>query len=287
LKDWPVEQAPAHPRDGADDEVLRWQDASTPLNITELRRRGRSTYRLRMDSELAVDVIPDGPIVVRRNPQISQAAVDHFLADQVIPRLLAHAGSFVFHAGAVQHVDGALVFMGPSGRGKSTLVTSFDQAGMALLGDDAMVLSTVEGRPHVKPVYPSLRLFPDSIEALMPGASTAGPVAHYTTKERIDVDVARDAATPPLPIHALFSIGGPMQDGDVRLRRLSAAQACMTLIESSFALDPADLDQARRRLDEAGRLANSVPAFEIAYPRDYARLPDVRQAILDQAAELT
>lgn len=60
----------------------------------------------------------------------------------------------------------------------------------------------------------------------------------------------------------------------------------MALVESSFALDPVDPDQALGRLNDASALARQVPAFEIAYPRDYARLPEVRQAILDQLAAL-
>lgn len=173
--------------------------------------------------------------------------------------------------------------MGLSGRGKSTLVSSFNQAGFALLGDDAMVVSSLDTIPRVRPVYPSLRLFPDSIEALMSGVVTAGSVAHYSTKQRIDVPVVSDAGDLPLSIKAIFSIAAP---GQVGLRRLAVAEACMSLVENSFALDPSDTARARERLRDASTLAHHVPTFEISYPRDYARLPEVRQAILDQIAAL-
>ena len=287
LSDWRIQCGSASPvRTAPVTETLRWQDPSTPLNIAQIGNTENQVYRLRMSADLAVEVSPDGPILVHSDASVPQVTIDHFLADQVIPRLLAHRGSFVFHAGAVNLDDSALIVMGPSGRGKSTLVAGFNQAGMALIGDDAMVLSMPDGIPHVCPVYPSLRLFPDSLEALMPGAATAGPVAHYSTKQRIDVDVPQDTAEAPLPIRALFAIAPPAGDEPICLRRLSAAEACMTLVESSFALDPTDLDQARRRLVDASALARLVPAFEIAYPRDYARLPEVQRAILDQVAQL-
>mgnify|MGYP000509973987 CR=1 FL=1 len=287
LSNWRIEQGEALlPRDPHGAEVLRWQDPATPLNIVEVRTQDGPLYRLRMNSNLAIDVLPDGRIVTRHGATIPQVTIDHFLADQVIPRLLAHSGAFVFHAGAVRFDEAALVFLGRSGRGKSTLVASFDQAGLALLGDDAMVLSSPDGVPHVSPVYPSLRLFPDSLAALMPGAASAGPVAHYSTKQRIDVEVATDAAPSPLPIRALFALDEASADSQIGFRRLAAAEACMLLVESSFALDPADLEQARRRLNDAGALASRVPAFEISYPRDYARLPEVRGAILAQATTL-
>jgi len=268
------------------DETLRWKDPSTPLTISAVSALDERYFRLRMDPAFAVDVSTDGRIVVRQNVPVPQITIDHFLADQVIPRLLAHAGSFVFHAGAVRSGEAALVFLGQSGRGKSTLVTSFKQAGFALLGDDAMVLASPGGVPHVSPVYPSLRLYADSIEALMPGAATAGPVAHYSTKERIDVEIDADTELTPLPVRAIFCLAAPAAGETIELRRLAPAEACMTLVESSFALDPADLDQARRRLDDASRLARLVPAFEISYPRDYACLPEVRRAILGQVAAL-
>jgi hypothetical protein len=179
-----------------------------------------------------------------------------------------------------------MLLVGSSGRGKSTLSASFDQAGFELLGDDAMIMSALETGVGVRAVYPSLRLFPDSIDAVMAGAATAGPIAHYSNKQRIDVAGTRDAELSPLKINALFSIAAPAQDDRIAFRRLSVAEACMTLVENSFALDPVDPVSARGRLRDASALARQVPAFEIAYPRDYARLPDVRQAILNQMNEI-
>jgi hypothetical protein len=282
LSNWRIEQGEAAPA-GDQAEVLRWQDPATPLSISELRGPFAQIFRLRMTPELAVDVQIGGSIVVRPQAAVPQTTIDHFIADQVIPRLIAHQGAFVFHAAAVRFGLAALVFLGASGRGKSTLVTSFNQAGFSLLGDDAMILSTLNGVPHVTPVYPSLRLFPDSIEALMPNVATAGPVAHYSTKERIDVKLASDEGASALPIHNIFSIAAPNAEDSVSVRPLSVAEACMMLVESSFALDPTNLAQAEVRLRQATMLATAVPAFEISYPRDYDRLPDVRSAIIEQA----
>ncbi len=264
-------------------ESLRWQDHATELSVSRLWGAD-DVIRLRVSS-LAVDIVPNKTIIVRPQPGLSQVTIDHFLSDQVWPRLLAHEGSFIIHAGAVRVNGGAILLMGESGRGKSTLTASFDQVGCALMGDDAIVISSVDGEPRVRPVYPSLRLFPDSIEALMPGAITAGPVAHYSSKERIDVAGDQDRAAAAVPVRAIFSIGDATA-GEIGIHPLPRSQACMTLITNSFALDPSDLDLARGRLNRASALVRQVPMFEITYPRDYARLPDVRQAILEQVAAL-
>lgn len=264
--------------------VLRWQDPATPLSIWQSDGTGGPSYSLRMSDELAVDVLPDRRIVVRPRAGLPQVTIDHFLADQVLPRLMAHGGSLVIHAGAVRVDDQASLLIGQSGRGKSTLTASFDQSGLPLIGDDAMIIVADGDRPSVRPVYPSLRLLPDSIDALMSGAVTAGPIAHYSAKHRIDVAGDRDADTPPIPIGALFAIGDAA--ADIAIRPIPAATACMSLIANSFALDPSNVAQARGRLQAASALIALVPSFEINYPRDYSRLPEVRRAILDQLAAL-
>lgn len=287
MNGWRVEQgAPKRADSGAQIESLRWQDPATPLSIWQVGDLGAKLFRLRLADLLVVDIGPERRIVARPSPGLPQVTIDHFLADQVFPRLLAHVGSFVVHAGAVRMGNAAIMLMGNSGRGKSTLVTSFDQAGITLLGDDAMMVSSLDTEARVRAVYPSLRLFPDSIDALMPGAVTAGPVAHFSIKQRVDVMVGRDGDDLPLPIVAIFAIAEPAEDGQIGLRRLTLAETCMALVESSFALDPSNLEQARSRMEQASALARQVPAFEITYPRDYARLPEVRQAILEQVAAL-
>ena len=60
----------------------------------------------------------------------------------------------------------------------------------------------------------------------------------------------------------------------------------MALVENSFSLDPSDVSEAAKRLDAASAVARNVPMFQITYPRDYARLPEVRAAILGQVATL-
>ena len=287
LSGWAIERGPPIKHVTPEEtEVVRWRDATTPLTISLVETDRTSFHRMRFGPGMAVDVRADNRIVTRHDDNLPPPTMDHLLADQVIPRILARAGSFVVHAGAVRIGAGAVLFLGSGGRGKSTLTCSFDRSGFALLGDDAMIVSSLDGRPAVRAVYRSLRLFPDSIDAVMPGEPTAGPVAHLTSKERIDMPVDGDMIAAPLPVAAIFALGNAGDDGSIAIHPLTVAETCMALVESSFALDPSDVEQARHRLTHASAMARSVPAFEIVYPRDFARLPEVRQAILDQLAML-
>lgn len=237
-------------------------------------------YRLRLGHDLIVDVLPGNRLETRRRSPSSDSSLNHFLADQVIPRLLAHGGDHVLHAGAFRAGDKAILLMGSTGRGKSTLAASFDQAGLPLVGDDAMIISWANARPFAKSVYPSLRLLPDSIAALLPATVDTASVADYTPKRRVSLPIEASTAALSSKVAAIFAIGEPTTNSDIKVRRLTEAEACIDLVSNSFALDPSNIDGARNRLALASRLARTVMTFEIRYPRDYAKLPEVRDAIL-------
>ncbi len=70
-----------------------------------------------------------------------------------------------------------------------------------------------------------------------------------------------------------------------REKGVTVGSELTAIISNSFALDPTDKELARKKLTDAGKLANEVPAYEISYPRDYARIPDVHAAIFEKLAQ--
>lgn len=204
---------------------------------------------------------------IRLAPFVNEPALaDQWLADQVAPRLLSHLGQLVVHAAAVRAAGGrAVLLLGPSRRGKSTLAAFLQRDGWPLLGDDAAAIRP-EG-PAVRSVYPRLRLRRDSWRRLHPGdASGLG--------EKIDLPPGADHGEAPLA--ALFSLA---EGSDCRADPLPPAAACMELVRNAYALDPTDRDRAALRLGQCAAVANAVPAFRLSYPRDYARLPELRDVL--------
>lgn len=289
LPGWTLQRAiPIAPLAVQQAERLIWCDEFGHLAVSEVSHSGSPCFRVCQIGQVAVDVSFSQRHLIERpvSSAIPAETLDHFLADQVLPRILAHEGRLVLHAGAIKRSGSAIVFLGQSGRGKSTLVASLDQAGFTLIGDDALIVSREDQAFCIRAVYPSLRLLPDSLEALFQDRPATSKVAHYSSKQRIDVPVAPDRNTDPLPISAIFSLAEPSPDGAIHLRPMSPAETCMALITNSFALDPTDKDLARKKLADASKLANEVPAYEVSYPRDYARLPDVHAAIFEKLAHL-
>lgn len=247
-----------------------WTDSIESLRVSRYADRA---YHLASPPSFARACFVDRVISLWSTPaDLPPETLEHFLADQVFPRILAHQGEFVLHAGAVVEDGRAMAFLGPSGRGKSTLTASLERQGAVLLGDDALIVAPDHS---VRAVYPSLRLLPDSLAHLFPAGPPTRDVAHYSAKQSLPVAEGGSA-----PLTALFFLGEP---GDaISLRRMSIAEICIGLISNSFALDPTDPADAKRKLAMASTLAAALPAWELSYPRDYARLPEVHAAIRAQ-----
>lgn len=209
--------------------------------------------------------------------QDDPAMIDHLIYDHVIPRLLAADAPLVLH-GSLVDIGGRLaVFVGETGAGKSTLGASLEARGHRLLGDDAVIVTRRENGFFGEAVYPSLRLFPDSIATLLGENVDTAPMAAYSDKRHVTGLRAASASAVPLPIGCIFSlVGGADAPG---IGPLSPREACMAMLEQSFALDPEDVHAATGRLAAAAQIASASACFELAVPHDYARLPEAHHLI--------
>ncbi|MES2902594.1 MAG: hypothetical protein V4696_00260 [Pseudomonadota bacterium] len=260
------------------DQFELWQDPSGPLRVLRVGSVEKRHFRVLLDENVAVDVLPDRKLVVHATLEMPKSTIEHFVADQVMPRVLAQDGEFVLHSAAIRFGGGAILILGTSGSGKSTLAASFQFEGYVLMGDDAAIIAT-EGVPSATALYASLRLFPDSIAALLPDDIVSEDVAHYSEKQRLSIQTSKGLENESVPLIAIFILAEPTDDA-ICVTRLSVANACMALLSNSFALDPTDAKGAHNRLQKASELAGRIPAYALEYPRDYTRLREVRQAIV-------
>ena len=282
LPDWTVRSVGPNSSFSANQETPIWVDEMGSLTLSRINDHADGDYRLRLADQIAVDINFDRRLVKERmhGASVAESTRRHFLVDQVLPRILGQNGELVLHAAALRVNNGAVLLIGQSGSGKSTLSASFDQAGYPLLGDDAVMVSWKDEFACAKAVYPSLRLFPDSIAALCLDGAPSASIAHYSPKLRLDVPVRHGGEGGACRILALFVLAAGSPSPDIGLRTKSIAAACMALVENSFVLDPTDTARAPARLHQASKLAREVPAFDLSFPRAYFRLADVRAAIL-------
>ena len=285
LKHWTtrLETGPSACFTGPDARPV-WSDGDG-LFLTQSGSGATANYQLRFREDAVALVCPGTRTLSLHalSPQTTKDTLEHLLHDQLHPRLLAHEGRLVVHAGAVQIDHHLALFLGESGMGKSTLAGSFYQAGTPLLSDDCLVIDATPDGFAGQPIHRGLRLLPDSLARLFPRTAGTRPMAHYSDKRHLPLAAAEPASRATVPIGALFFLAPASGEG-LQMRRMSAAETCMGIISNSFSLDPTDSRLARSKLQQAAALANAVPAFALAYPRDYASLPQVQARIRAQMA---
>lgn len=271
-------QSDALPADTAFTKI--WEDEK---GLAVARRAGgaASEYFIGFRHDLVVRICFERRevSVTHVSPEVTDETLEHYMIDQVVPRVMSLDNALILHAGAVEHQGQALVLIGESGRGKSTLVGSLCQRGFRLMGDDAVAISEMEGQYRGEAVYPSLRLAPDSIDSLLLDPAYTTKFAYYSDKRRISVKHSGEHTEGSFGLKALYFLAPQGDDVSVAKRRMTIAETCIGLVQNSFSLDPTDRIVAMRKLDCASAVAAAVPAYELSFPRDYGRLSEVCAAI--------
>ena len=225
------------------------------------------------------EVTPDGQwIACSPAPDSSADTITHLFLNQVLPLAMSARGFLSFHASAVTLGECAVAFPGRTGQGKSTLAASFSRNGSAFLTDDGLVLTETGGDYLVQPSHPSLRLWPDSEDALLNRKPPAILPAAYTPKTRFAVEGDLRHCAVPRPLRALFFLG-PGETAEPEIRPIPPSEAMVGLLSNAFQLDVEDKAALRRQFGSTARLCDRVPGFRLDYPRRYEVLPAVREAV--------
>ncbi|HYF50025.1 MAG TPA: hypothetical protein VEJ63_11495 [Planctomycetota bacterium] len=210
-----------------------------------------------------------------RRARVPAATLRHLLLDQVLPLVLGADGKLVLHASSIAIGSRAIGFLGPTGRGKSTLSAAFIRAGAKLVCDDSLVLIRRRGVFEAVPSYPDIRLWPDTASLL---SGHHGVVAHYSRKVRI----ARRTSDRPVRLRCLFLLGRSVRE--ISLTRLAPQAALKALLPNVFRLMPYNGVYMRGEFLRLTKLIQSVPVYELTFPRHLKALPEVRKSVLQALA---
>lgn len=264
-----------------------WLDANGAPTLS-LAAHGEG-YRLRFPG--LCDFLLDADasrIQVEPTQGLDPATLEHLVVDQLLPRVLAHRGALAAHASVVCIAGRAVLFLGHSGWGKSTLASLLHGAGHRLLSDDCALLVAAAEATHVVPTYPSLRLFADSIgQAAGYDAASTTPVAAYSPKQRLALGPAEPEGS-AWPLQAIYLLNDPAAPTRHHaIAPLAPVPACMALVEHSFRLDLASTHHTLLLLQQAAAVLGHAPAFVLSYPRDYAANGILLDTLASHVAGLT
>jgi hypothetical protein len=218
-------------------------------------------------------------------PGISKQTVEHLYLNQVLPLALSRQFKLVLHGGAIEIEQFAVVFLGFSGQGKSTLAASFATSGHRFLTDDGLQLVKDEAGYVIQPSHPSIRLWDDSRQAVMPEQAKAAPAVDYTPKARLLADNAVAYCDIPRPLRCVYFLGEGKAD-QVLIEPVSGRDAMVELVTHSFLLDVDEREMMSHHFGQLAELAAIPMFFRLDYPRQYDMLPAVRETLIQHATSL-
>jgi len=250
---------------------------------TEFYRTGRA-YLLRFPGLADFSVSADGKEVVAYPAQDTDVAtVEHLYLNQLVPLALSRQGQPTFHASVVTVAGGAVAFLGKTGAGKSTLAASFALHDALFLTDDALLIEETADGCRVQPGHGSIRLWEDSLAALVDTDNARASGISYSGKARI---LAGDSLAYCAHSEALLAayLLEPRDTAQVGMRPLAGLNRHMAWLNNSFLLDIEDQELLAQHFDWTHRIASTVPTYALDYPRDYGILPEVRDTVRQHAA---
>jgi hypothetical protein len=221
-------------------------------------------------------------IICLKADQASIESFQVYLLGQALSFALVKIGFEPLHATAIAVGGEAVVLLGASGFGKSSLAACFLAEGDPLLTDDLLLLEHTCERFYVQPGPPRIKLFPGIARRFLAGTAAGVPMNAMTAKLIIPLD-PRQSPRNPVPVTAIYVLAPPHENRTTRkikIEVLSPREAFMAIVANTFnylLVDPARL---QRQVRETTSLIRSIPVKKLSYPRVLADLPLVREAIL-------
>ena len=212
-------------------------------------------------------------------PDCQMQQVINLYHNAVQPLLGNHAGGLFLHGSAVrvEGGEGAIAFLGLSRGGKTTLAGSFAGAGHPFLTEDVIDLRLEGGCYWLQPKRSKLRLFADSARHLL-GADDA--IEEEDRKQDVEAGSALPFAEAPSPLKQIYILGTD-HSADLTIRQFTLPEALTALMPHAFVLDVEDKTRLRGHFSRMADLSQDIGCYALDYTRDYAELPRVMEAILE------
>jgi hypothetical protein len=202
----------------------------------------------------------EGRIVVDSRDEDAEL-LEHRIASSAICTLLVLRGDLVLHAAAVE-VDGrAVIFCGPTLRGKSTLAQVLGESGCGILGEDGIAIALGEDGAIAFPGARGVR------------------VRSHNGGDRTRTDLVADPSIEPAPcpVGAVVLLG---ERGDgLEVEPLGPAQA-LALFTPNL-IHSGGRDSIGAAFARLATLLGSVPTIRLSLPDDLGALPTAARKFVD------
>jgi hypothetical protein len=211
-----------------------------------------------------------------------------YLVGPVLAFALRLRGRTCLHASAVAIDDRAVALVGSPGAGKSTTAAAFAARGYPVLSDDLAALAEERNCFWVKPGYPRVNLWPDSVHALFGSLEALPRITPTWDKRFLALDRERFRFEPrALPLGAVYILGRRGARGSAcHIDPLAPPAAMVALAANTYMNYLLNKDMRSKEFHLLGRLVNSVAVRCVEPPDDAERSEQMCEAIAADAKEV-
>ncbi len=214
---------------------------------------------------------------IRVSPTPDAARLE-YLQTRALALWLQMVGMAPIHASAVANEAGALALLGKSGAGKSTLAAALLGCGFHLCADDLLPLAVVNGEVPVHPGRQQLALWMDSAREFHSAAESLPIVTLEGDKRGWRPPLSAPAQVPRL--RAIFVLERGSKDANVKIERMPASAALLTLMRNGQMAGPAEqLGHGAEKLRVLSAALRCLSVYTLRYPSHYGRLDEVCAAL--------
>ncbi|MEL6867725.1 MAG: hypothetical protein AAFP19_25090, partial [Bacteroidota bacterium] len=217
----------------------------------------------------------------RRGPSCHEATFQSHLCSLALANVLFQRDCFILHGSAVQLKDGAVVFIGDSGAGKTTLTAGLLRKNYPVLTEDATVIQIIDGVAHVLPGLPYMKLGQKTVDLLGWNWEQLPPL--YATVDRRAVLMEPQYLKDPVPLQAINVLETSEEKPLITWQEISSLEAKFSCLathvhyQSFFVSYPLNESYS----DMAIRLAEQIPFHQITRPAGKNTIEDMLYMIVN------
>jgi hypothetical protein len=217
-------------------------------------------------------------------PEAPAGDVQHILTGPALVMALQLQGEFFLHAGAVEHAGTMFALSAPHGFGKSTLTASFFESGCTVHSDDVVPISLRDGTVFGSQGQPWIKLWDNVL-----GEFGKDPQAYDEVLDGLGKRIVPGlSGEGEVPLRCVYLLAPHLKEREpVTFRQLTSLEAALALVANVYSPEIIEGELARKTLDFATRIAESVAVRAISYYRSFENLPAIRQAILSDFEEVS
>ena len=229
IREFPVRESQAA------DITIRLGDVAEELEGAEWFR---STWQAKL-GHFQMDV-PDvgrflatngNEMIVDRLPGASDQEIVIYTVGSMFAALLQQRDHLTLHASSIKGPDGAVIFVGSSGMGKSTLLSAMNARGYAMIADDITALKrNQDGLIEARPATPVTRLWEDSAHELDRKADEGWQVRSDMNKYNLPIE---NFYCDPIPVSHIFLLSNP-GSGEMGVEAIAPSQKFMALKKFTY-----------------------------------------------------